>query len=92
MPRSGAYVDRVAPKSDRQLGRAAAAMPVQSQSDWKNLKPEFRSPGTPQNLAGGTTARPAEGPDVLRVEMSAKADLPLAQTPLPTWSDARNTM
>ena len=35
--RSGVYVDRVAPKSDRQLGRAAAAMPVQSQSDWKKV-------------------------------------------------------
>ena len=41
----------------------------------------------------GTTARPAEkGPDVLCVEMSAKANLPLAQTPPPTWSDARNTI
>ena len=39
----------------------------------------------PTKSRGGTTARPAEeGPDVLRVEMSAKANLPLAQTPPPT--------
>ena len=35
--RSGVYVDLVAPKSDKQLGRAAAVMPVQSQSDWKKI-------------------------------------------------------
>ena len=47
----------------------------------------------PTKSRGRTTVRPAEiGPDVLRVEMSAKANLPLAQTPPPTWSDARNTM
>ena len=59
----------------------------------KNLKLEFRSPGTPQNPAGGQPpAQQKKGPDVLRVEMSAKGNLPLAQTPPPTWSDARNTM
>ena len=50
---SGACVDRVAPQFDRQLGTTAVAMLVQSQSDWKNLKPEFRGPDTPQNPAGG---------------------------------------
>ena len=91
--RSGVYVDRIAPKSDRQLGRAAAVMPVQSQSDWKRSKARISQPRDPTKSRGGTTARTAEkGPDVLRVEMSAKANLPLAQTPPPTWSDARNTM
>ena len=36
--RSGAYVDHVAPKFDRQLGRAAATIAVQSQSNWKQGK------------------------------------------------------
>ena len=91
--RSGVYVDRVAPKSDRQLGRTAAAMPVESQSDWKKCKVRISQPRDSTTSRGGTTAHPAEeGPGVLRVEMSAKANLPLAQTPPPTWSDARNTM
>ena len=101
--RSCVYIDRIAPESDRQLGRAAAVMPVQSQSDWKNLKLDSRSPGTHKiprggggGGGGGATAcyRPhsRKGPDVLRVEMSAKANLPLAQTPPPKWNDARNTM
>ena len=52
----------------------------------------FATP-TPHKIPRGTTARPAEkGLDVLRVEMSAKANLPLAQTPPPKLSDARNTM
>ena len=59
----------------------------------KKLKPEFRSPGTPQNSTGGQTpAQQKEGPAVLHVEMSAKVNLPLAQTPLPTWNDTRTTM
>ena len=38
--RSGVYVDRAAPKFDRQLGCAAVELAVQFQSDWeKNLKP-----------------------------------------------------
>ena len=75
------------------LGRTAAVMPVQSQSDWKKSKARISQPRDPTKSRGGTTARPAEkGPDVLPVEMSAKANLPLAQTPPPTWSDARNTM
>ena len=91
--RTSVYVDRIAPKSDRLLGRAAAVMPVQSQSDWKKSKAQISQPQDPTKSRWGTTARPAEkGPDVLRVEMSAKANLPLAQTPPPTWSDARNTM
>ena len=50
----------------------------------------LRAPRDPTKSCGGTTARPAEkDPDVLRVEMSAKANLPLAQTPPPTSSDAR---
>ena len=80
-------------KSDRQLGRAAAVMPVQSQSDWKKSKTRISQPRDPTKSRGRTTVRPAEkGPDELRVEMSAKANLPLAQTPPPTWSDTRNTM
>ena len=58
----------------------------------KNYKARI-SPRDPTKSRGRTTVRPAEkGPDVLRVEMSAKANLPLAQTPPPTWNDARNTM
>ena len=69
-------------------------MPVQSQSDWKKKsKARISQPRDPTTPRGGTTVRPAEKcSDVLRVEMSAKANLPLAQTPPPTWSDARHTM
>ena len=59
----------------------------------KKSKARISQPRDPTKSRGRTTVRPAEkGPDVLRVEMSAKANLPLAQTPPPTWSDARNTM
>ena len=58
----------------------------------EKFKARISQPRNPTKSRGGTTARPAEkGSDVLRVEMSAKANLPLAQTPPPTWSDARNT-
>ena len=68
-------------------------LPVQSQSDGKKSKARISQPRDPTKSRGGTTARPVEeGPDVLRVEMPAKTNLPLAQTPPQTWSDARNTM
>ena len=91
--RSGVYVDCVSPKFNRKLGRAAVAIPVQSQSDWiKSLNPEFRDLETSKYLAGGQpSTQQKEGPDVLRLEMSAKANLPLAQTPPPRWCDARIT-
>ena len=56
-------------------------------------KDQISQPQDPTKSHGGTTARPAEkGPEALCVEMSAKTNLPLAQTSPPTWSDARNTM
>ena len=59
----------------------------------KKSKARISQPRDPTKSRGRTTVRPAEkGPDELRVEMSAKANLPLAQTPPPTWSGARNTM
>ena len=59
----------------------------------KISKARISQPRDPTKSRVGTTARPAEeGPDELRVEMSAKANLPLAQTPPPTWSYARNTI
>ena len=63
-------------------------------SEWlEKSKARISQPRDPAKSRGGTTARPAEkGPGVLRVEMSANANLPLAQTPPPTWIDARNTM
>ena len=91
--RSGVYVDRIAPKSDRQLGKAVAVMPVQSQSDWKKSKARISQPQDPTKSRGGTTARTAEkGPDVLRVEMSAKANLALAQTPPPVYDHPNYTI
>ena len=58
--RSGVYVDRIAPKSDGQLGRAAAVVPVQSQSDWNKYKAGISQPRDPTKSRGGTTARTAE--------------------------------
>ena len=58
-----------------------------SESDWKKSKARISQPQDPTKSRGGTTAHPAEeGPDVLHVEMSAKANLLLAQTPPPTRS------
>ena len=81
---SGAYVDRVAPQFERQLGTAAVAMPVQSQSDWNKSKTRIPRPRYPTKSCGRTTARlEKEGPGVLRVKMSTKANLLLAQSPPP---------
>ena len=67
--------------------------PISERLEKKESKARILPPQDPTTSYGGTTARPAEeGPDVLCVEMSAKANLPLAQTPPPTWRDARNTM
>ena len=92
-PRDQACMLIVSPRN--LTGNSAELLPwcPSNLRDWKKSKARISQPRDPTKSRGGTTARTAEkDPDVLRVEMSAKANLPLAQTPPPTWSDARNTM
>ena len=57
--RSGVNVERVAPTSDMQLDRAAAVMPVQSQSDWKKSKARISQPRDPTKSQGGDNHLPS---------------------------------
>ena len=70
--RSGVYVDRAAPKFDRQLGCAAVELAVQFQSDWEKSETLILRPQDPTKYHSRTTVRPTnEGPDLFFVKMSA---------------------